>query len=374
MVLMQRIRKMEEIDTRRRIIHVDMDAFYASVEQRDNPELRGMPVAVGGSSKRGVVAAASYEARRFGVKSAMPSVSAARKCPSLIFVKPRFDTYKAVSMEIRDIFADYTDLIEPLSLDEAYLDVSSSTSTDRTATQIANDIRRRILEQTSLTASAGVSFNKFLAKVASDFNKPNGITVVRPDQVERFIGRLSIERFYGVGQVTAAKFKKLGIHSGADLRAQSLEFLTLHFGRSGPYYFRLARGIDDRPVRTNRRRKSIGAERTYFDDTKNPEELRGRLADVIERLWPRIERLSASWRTVTVKIKYHDFVQTTRSRSSVAFADSESELVQVARRLLEEPALPARPVRLIGVSVSQLRFPGDPIETDEHDPQLGLEL
>ncbi|NNE35211.1 MAG: DNA polymerase IV [Rhodothermales bacterium] len=360
---------------RRRIIHVDMDAFYASVEQRDNADLRGKPVAVGGSSRRGVVAAASYEARKFGVRSAMPSITAARKCPSLIFVRPRFDVYTSISRQIREIFAEYTPLVEPLSLDEAYLDVTTGSTAGRTATQVANEIRERIFEETQLTASAGVSFNKFLAKVASDFNKPNGITVVRPDQVEAFVGRLPIERFFGVGKVTARKFKKMGVRNGEELRQMSIDDLTRRFGKLGPYYYRLARGIDERKVRTNRRRKSIGAERTYFDDTDDRTELRRRLTEVLDRLWPRIEKAEAAWRTVTIKIKYHDFVQSTRSRSSVATQRSRERLTSTAFSLLETPELPARPVRLLGASVSNLVLPGDPVDAEEAvDPQLLLEL
>ncbi len=368
---------MAETNPNRRIIHIDMDAFFASVEQRDNPDLAGKPVAVGGSSKRGVVSAASYEARRYGVRSAMPSITAARKCPELIFVRPRFEAYKEISYQIRSIFHDYTDLVEPLSLDEAYLDVTASTTVDTSATQIANEIRARILSETRLTASAGVSFNKFLAKVASDFHKPNGITVVRPDQVDVFVGRLQIGRFFGVGKVTAEKFKKFGVYTGADLRNKSLEDLTRRFGKSGPYYYRLARGIDERPVRTHRRRKSIGAERTYFEDTDDESELRKRLGEVLHRLWPRVEATGAAWRTVTVKIKYHDFVQSTRSRSSGSVNSKFEELSGTAFGLLETPALPSRAVRLLGISVSNLKLPGDEDASSQivtPPTQLDLEL
>ena len=366
-------RMTEPSGTDRRIIHIDMDAFYASVEQRDNPDLRGRPVAVGGSSRRGVVAAASYEARRFGVRSAMPSVTAARKCPELVFVKPRFEVYKAVSLQIREIFGQYTELIEPLSLDEAFLDVSHlSGHGGRTATGIANEIRRRVLDQTALTCSAGVSFNKFLAKVASDYHKPNGITVVRPDQVERFLGQLPIEKFHGIGRVTAERFHKLGVRTGEDLRGLAMEDLMRNFGKSGSWYYRLARGIDERSVHNERRRKSIGAERTYFEDSDDAGELHSRLDEVLDRLWGRIDAAAAGWRTVTVKIKFFDFDQITRSRSTSDFVSDKEELRRTAHELLRTPESPRRPVRLLGVSVSNLRLPGDRDAVDQNSAQLIL--
>ncbi len=250
----------------RKIIHVDMDAFYASVEQRDNPELRGKPVAVGGSRERGVVAAASYEARKFGVRSAMPSVTAKRRCPDLIFVNPRFDAYKAVSRQIRAIFAEHTSIIEPLSLDEAYLDVTENLKGIASATRIAEEIRAKIRAETGLTASAGVSYNKFLAKLASDYRKPDGIFVITPNMGPAFVETLQVGKFHGVGPATTAKMNRFGIKTGLDLRAQSLAFLQRHFGKSGPYYYWIARGVDDRRVRADRIRKSIGAESTFFDD------------------------------------------------------------------------------------------------------------
>ena len=250
----------------RKVIHVDMDAFYASVEQRDNPALRGRPVAVGGSRERGVVAAASYEARRFGVHSAMPSVTAKRSCPELVFVKPRFDVYKEVSLQIRAIFSEYTSLIEPLSLDEAYLDVTENLKGVEYATQIAREIRARIWDETSLTASAGISVNKFLSKMASDQNKPNGQFVITPDMAPSFVASLRIGKFHGIGQKTEEKMNRLGIFTGLDLRAKSVDFLRQNFGKSGIYYYWIARGIDERPVQPDRVRKSVGAENTFEHD------------------------------------------------------------------------------------------------------------
>jgi DNA polymerase-4 len=295
----------------RKIIHVDMDAFYASVEQRDDPALRGKPVAVGGGH-RGVVAAASYEARVFGVRSAMPSVTARRRCPDLLFVKPRFDVYKQVSEQIRAIFTDYTDLIEPLSLDEAYLDVSEDHRGLGSARAIAEDIRRRIRVETGLTASAGVSYCKFIAKLASDQNKPDGICVIPPHKGAAFVATLPVKRFHGVGPVTAAKMERLGVHTGADLAAWSLPELTAHFGSSGEWYWRIARGIDERPVRSDRAHKSVSAERTFDQDLTE----RGALAAEVERVaglaWTRIERSGVRGRTVTLKVKYSDFTLITR--------------------------------------------------------------
>jgi DNA polymerase-4 len=250
----------------RKIIHIDMDAFYASVEQRDNPELRGKPIAVGHAARRGVVAAASYEARKFGVRSATPSITAHRQCPALIFVAPRFDVYRAVSMQIREIFAEYTPLIEPLSLDEAYLDVTENLKGLPTAVATATEIRHRILEATDLTASAGISYNKFLAKLASDYRKPNGQFVITPDKGASFVENLAVGKFHGIGPVTAEKMNRLGIQTGADLRSKSVDFLVTHFGKSGPWYYAISRGEDDRPVRANRERKSSGSETTFAED------------------------------------------------------------------------------------------------------------
>src|SRR5499427_503494 len=269
----------------RKIIHIDMDAFYASVEQRDNPELRGKPVAVGGSRERGVVAAASYEARKFGVHSAMPSITAKRKCPDLIFVKPRFDAYKAISLQIRDIFAEYTPIIEPLSLDEAYLDVTENLKGIVLATQIAEEIRAKIRAETGLTASAGVSYNKFLAKLASDHRKPDGLFVITPKMGPTLVQTLPVRKFHGIGPATARKMAQLGIETGLDLKGQTLEFLQHHFGKTGSYYYWASRGVDERPVRANRIRKSVGAENTFPVDLLTYEAARDELGGIIDKVW-----------------------------------------------------------------------------------------
>ena len=300
----------------RKIIHVDMDAFYASVEQRDNPELRGKPVAVGGSRERGVVAAASYEARKFGVRSAMPSVTAKRNCPELIFVKPRFEVYKAVSLQIRAIFAEHTPLIEPLSLDEAYLDVTENLQGIASATEIAEAIRAKVKAETSLTASAGVSYNKFLAKLASDYRKPNGLYVITPKMGADFVVDLPVGKFHGIGPATTARMNGHGIHTGDDLRAQSLDFLQQHFGKAGTFYYWISRGVDDRPVRADRVRKSVGAENTFFTDLTSLGEARDALQPIIKKVWSHCAATGARGRTVTLKVKYADFHQITRSRSS----------------------------------------------------------
>jgi DNA polymerase-4 len=299
----------------RKIIHIDMDAFFASVEQRDNPELRGKPVAVGGSSERGVVAAASYEARTFGVRSAMASVTAKRKCPELLFVKPRFEVYKEVSGQIRDIFAEYTPLIEPLSLDEAYLDVTENLKGISSATEIAEQIRAKILATTELTASAGVSYNKFLAKLASDHRKPDGLFVITPRMGLGFVEDLPVGRFHGIGPATTAKMNRLGIHTGRDLRSRTMAFLEAQFGKSGAYYYWILRGIDERPVRSDRVRKSVGAENTFPKDLVSYEAMAEALQPILDKLWSACERSGAYGRTVTLKLKYADFQQLTRSQS-----------------------------------------------------------
>jgi DNA polymerase-4 len=336
----------------RKIIHVDMDAFYASVEQRDRPELRGLPVAVGGGGVRGVVMAASYEARAFGVRSAMPGFQARRLCPELIFVPTRFDAYGAASRRIRDIFESYTDLVEPLSLDEAYLDVSAPKRGGAIATEIARAIKQEIRATTGLTASAGVSFNKFLAKIASDLEKPDGLTVIRPEQAEAFIAGLPIERFFGVGPATARKMKALGIHDGAELRARSEDELARRFGKVGRYYFRIARGLDEREVRPDRPLKSIGAERTFDHDVADPGAMLERLAPIAEQVAERMARAGHFGRTVTLKIKHHDFSVTTRQRTLPDQVDTAEDLLVLARWLLHHPEPPRRPVRLLGLSVS----------------------
>src|SRR5712672_2126634 len=287
----------------RKIIHIDMDAFYASVEQRDDPQLRGKPVAVGGSRERGVVAAASYEARQFGVRSAMPSITARRQCPDLIFVKPRFDVYREISLQIREIFAEYTHLIEPLSLDEAYLDVTENLKGIISATQIAEEIRARIRAETELTASAGVSYNKFLAKLASDHRKPDGLFVITPKMGPVFVENLPVGNFHAVGPATTAKMNKLGIETGRDLRAQSMAFLQQHFGKSGPHYYWIARGVDDRPVLANRIRKSVGAENTFSADLFTFEAARDALLPIIDKVWGYCETTGTRGRSVTLKIK-----------------------------------------------------------------------
>jgi DNA polymerase-4 len=338
----------------RKIIHVDMDAFYASVEQRDDPTLRGKPLAVGGSAKRGVVAAASYEARKFGVKSAMAGVTARRRCPQLLFVKPRFDVYRSVSQQLHEIFARYSNAVEPLSLDEAYLDVSADLAGLGSATAIAERIRADIREELGLTASAGVSYNKFIAKVASDQNKPDGICVVRPGEGADFVAALPARRFYGVGPRTAERMAGLGIHSGSDLRAQTLEFLEHHFGKSANYLYRASRGEDDRPVRPDRERKSIGGERTYSDDLRSDQALRDALEHIIEIVWERIDRNAAQGRTVTLKVKYADFRQITRARSVTPAVANRQAFAQLARELLEALLPVEQGVRLLGLTLSGL--------------------
>lgn len=338
----------------RKVIHIDMDAFFASVEQRDNPELRGKPVAVGGSSARGVVAAASYEARKFGVRSAMPSVTAKRKCPELIFVKHRFDVYKQVSEQIRAIFAKYTPAIEPLSLDEAYLDVTENLKGITSATQIAKDIRADIRAETGLTASAGVSYNKFLAKLASDHRKPDGLFVITPEMGPAFIEALPVGRFHGVGPATTARMNRLGLHTGLDLRARTLPFLLEAFGKAGRFYYWIARGVDDRPVRANRIRKSIGAEHTFSEDLTAFEAMREALLPVIGKVWRHCEASSIRGRTVTLKVKYADFQIITRSRTLLMPVARQSELEEVGIGLLEQIMPATKGIRLLGVTLSSL--------------------
>jgi DNA polymerase-4 len=353
----------------RKIIHIDMDAFYASVEQRDNPELRGKPVAVGGSRERGVVAAASYEARRFGIHSAMPSVTARRKCPDLIFAPPRFEVYKAVSHQIRAIFAEYTPLIEPLSLDEAYLDVTENLKGIPFARNIAQEIRAKIRQETSLTASAGVSYNKFLAKMASDQRKPDGLFVITPEMGPAFVETLPVGKFHGIGPATAAKMNRLGIHTGLDLKQQPLAFLQEHFGKAGGHYYSIARGIDERPVRPDRIRKSIGAENTFAQDLTGFEEMRAELRPILDKVWRYCEQSSVRGRTVTLKVKYADFQQITRSRSLHTDVESRSRLEQVSLELLSALLPVPKGVRLLGVTLSSLNT-----ERDPDDQQLALAL
>lgn len=338
----------------RKIIHVDMDAFYASVEQRDNPDLRGKPVAVGGSAARGVVAAASYEARAYGVHSAMPSVTAKRKCPDLIFVPPRFDVYKAVSQQIREIFAEYTPLIEPLSLDEAYLDVTENLKGIDIATEIALEIRAKIKAVTGLNASAGISYNKFLAKMASDLNKPNGQAVITPKNGAAFVEALPVKKFHGVGPATAERMRKYGIETGLDLKSKSLAFLQEHFGKSGQYFYGIARGIDDRQVKPNRIRKSVGAEDTFVEDIANLDLATAELKPLAEKVWRYCEAQGISGKTVTVKIKYSDFTQATRSRTTPIAFGNMAEVLDAASELLATVYPFKRSVRLLGVTLSSL--------------------
>lgn len=340
----------------RKIIHVDMDAFFASVEQRDFPELRGRPVAVGGSSNRGVVAAASYEARKFGVHSAMASAIAARKCPGLIFVPSRFDVYRQVSRQLREIFQRYTPLIEPLSLDEAYLDVTDPLIEGLSATAIARAIRADIKNETGLTASAGVSFNKFLAKVGSDHQKPDGLTVIRPREALVFIASLPVEKIHGVGPVTAKKMHAEGLRTGADLRMLDEDDLVRRFGKSGSYYYRICRGEDDRPVRTSRGRKSLGAERTFEQNLTDLDAMMERLTDIIERVSNRLQESQLAGHSVTLKIKTADFQVTTRQTTSDNPVFRKEDILEIVRLLLHQaPAPPTNPVRLLGVSLSNLR-------------------
>ncbi|QAY79843.1 DNA polymerase IV [Sphingosinicella sp. BN140058] len=334
-----------------------MDAFYASVEQRDHPELRGKPIAVGGGV-RGVVAAASYEARTFGVRSAMPAVTAKRRCPDLIFVKPRFDAYRAVSHQIRAIFLDYTPHVEPLSLDEAYLDVTEDLKNIGVATTIAQEIRARIQQETGLTASAGVSYNKFLAKIASDQNKPDGLCVVTPGRGPAFVEGLPVARFHGVGPKTAAKMARLGIETGADLKARSLEWLAAHFGSSARYYHDLARGICHRQVKADRPYKSVSAEDTFLTDVSDPAALIAELDRIGRHVWTRIESKRISGRTVNLKVKYADFQIITRARSlDRAVADVE-EFVAIGKALLGLLLPPVKSIRLLGLGLSNLEEGG----------------
>ena len=335
-----------------------MDAFYASVEQRDQPELRGRPVAVGGAKERGVVAAASYEARQFGVRSAMPSTTALRKCPELVFVPPRFAVYKEISRQIRAIFAEYTALIEPVALDEAYLDVTHNLQQLTSATQIAREIRAKILAETGLTASAGISYNKFLAKLASDYRKPNGQFVVRPEQGLDFVAGLAVGQFHGVGPVTAARMNQLGIFTGADLRLQPVAFLQQQFGKAGRYYHAIARAEDLRPVVVDRQRKSVGSETTFAQDLTEFTDLLDGLRPAIEDVWEYCQRTGILARTVTLKVKFSDFQQITRSRSSTGPVGSAPVLERICRELVEGLFPLPKGVRLLGVTLSNLSTAG----------------
>ena len=345
-----------------------MDAFYASVEQRDDPDLKGKPVAVGGGH-RGVVAAASYEARKFGVRSAMPSVTAKRRCPELIFVKPRFDVYRSISHQIRAIFADYTDLIEPLSLDEAYLDVTEDRHRLGSARAIAEDIRRRISEETLLTASAGVSYCKFIAKLASDHRKPDGLCVITPDKGAAFVASLPVARFHGVGPVTARKMERLGILTGADLREWSMPALQAHFGSSAEWYWRICRGIDEREVKPDRPYKSVSAERTFDEDLVDPERLGSELVRIAGYAWDRVERAEVTGRTVTLKVKFGDFTLLTRSKSFTGPVPDRETFAAAGQALLGGLFPLSKGIRLLGLGLHNLA------ESPLEEPlQLGLAI
>ncbi|MFV0565733.1 MAG: DNA polymerase IV [Flavobacteriaceae bacterium] len=337
----------------RKIIHVDMDAFYASVEQMDNPDLKGKAIAVGGSEKRGVVSAASYEARKFGVKSAMSGILAKKLCPELIFVRPRFDRYSEISKHIRKIFLDYTDLVEPLSLDEAYLDVTQNKKGNPSATLIAKEIRSRIFTEVGLTASAGISVNKFIAKVASDYNKPNGQKTVNPEDVLAFLEQLDIRKFYGVGKVTAEKMYQLGIFTGLDLKQKTFEYLDEHFGKSGRYYYHVVRGIHNSEVKPNRIRKSLAAERTFSENLSSEIFMLEKLEHIAQEVSRRLAKSKVAGKTITLKIKYSDFTLQTRSKTLPYFVSEKALILDVAKDLLYQEKL-TNSVRLLGISLSNL--------------------
>ena len=353
----------------RKIIHVDMDAFFASVEQMDNPELKGKPIAVGGSEKRGVVSAASYEARTFGVRSAMSGVQAKRNCPNLIFVRPRFDRYSEISKKIRKIFYDYTDKVEPLSLDEAYLDVTENKKGNPSATLIAKEIRERILKEVGLTASAGISINKFIAKVASDYNKPNGQKTVNPEEVIDFLEALDIRKFYGVGKVTAEKMYQLGIFTGKDLKAKTIDYLDQHFGKSGRYYYYVVRGIHNSEVKSNRIRKSLAAERTFNENLSSEIFMLEKLNHIAEEVAKRLSKGRVAGKTVTLKIKYSDFTLQTRSKTLPYFISDKAIILETAKDLLYQEKL-SNSVRLLGISLSNLNTEKPSKTIEKQEPKM----
>lgn len=359
---------MEELKPLRKIIHVDMDAFYASVEQLDNPKLQGKAIAVGGSEARGVVAAASYEARQFGVKSAMSSIIAKRNCPDLIFVKPRFDRYKEISNQIQAIFLEYTDLVEPLSLDEAYLDVTNNKKGNPSATLIAREIREKIKQKTGLNASAGVSINKFIAKIASDVNKPNGQKTVNPEDVLEFLEKLQIRKFHGVGKVTAEKMYRLGIFNGLDLKQKDQKFLIENFGKSGGFYYNVVRGIHLSEVKPDRIRKSLGAERTFDTNISSEIFMLERLENIAEEIERRLQKSKVAGKTITLKIKYSDFTQHTRSKTLPYFISSKDLVLESAKELLYQERM-KESVRLLGISLSNLNT-----EKKEKKEEIAVQL
>ncbi|WP_291919546.1 DNA polymerase IV [Chitinophaga sp.] len=358
----------------RKIIHIDMDAFYASVEQRDNPLYRGKAIAVGGSpeGRGGVVATASYEARKFGVRSAMPSKRALQLCPELIFVRPRFDAYKEVSRHIREIFARYTDLIEPLSLDEAYLDVTSDKQNIGSAIEIAKQIKQAIREELQLTASAGISVNKFVAKIASDLNKPDGLTFIGPSSIEAFMEKLAVEKFHGVGKVTADKMKRMGLFTGADLKKLSEQDLKNHFGKVGSFYYRIVRGQDDREVQPHRETKSLGAEDTFPYDLTTIEEMEAELIKIGKTVYDRLQRYQLKGRTITLKIKYSDFKQITRNQSFSSPVGDFDTIVETAKQLLAASEHENKRIRLLGITLSNFHEIAAPEEKPLTATQLSL--
>ncbi|WP_034060254.1 DNA polymerase IV [Lacinutrix jangbogonensis] len=337
----------------RKIIHVDMDAFYASVEQMDNPELRGKPLAVGGSGTRGVVSAASYEARKYGVRSAISGVKARRLCPELLFVPPRFDRYKDISKKIRSIFLDYTDLVEPLSLDEAYLDVTENKKGNPSASLIAEEIRTRIFNEVGITASAGISVNKFVAKIASDYNKPNGQKTVNPEEVLEFLEQLDIRKFHGIGKVTAEKMYQKGVFTGLDLKSKPLEFLEKYFGKSGKYYYYIVRGLNNSEVKPNRIRKSLAAERTFSKNLSSEIFMFEKLKHIAEEVSKRSNKSNVAGKTITLKIKYSDFTLQTRSKTLPYFISDKDIILETAKDLLYQEKM-NNSVRLLGISLSNL--------------------
>lgn len=337
----------------RKIIHIDMDAFYASVEQLDNPELRGKPIAVGGEENRGVVSAASYEARKFGVRSAISGVMAKKNCPELIFVKPRFDRYREISKKIHRIFREYTDLVEPLSLDEAYLDVTKNKKGNPSASLLAQEIRMRIFNEVGLTASAGISVNKFVAKIASDYNKPNGQKTVNPDEVVSFLEELPIQKFYGVGKVTTEKMYQLGIFCGLDLKSKPIEFLEKHFGKSGSFYYNVVRGIHNSEVKSNRITKSVAAEYTFDVNLSSEIFMMEKLEKIANELGRRLKKHNIAGKTITLKIKYSDFTQQTRSKTMPYFISDTALILETVKELLYQEKMKDS-VRLLGISLSNL--------------------
>lgn len=358
----------------RKIIHIDMDAFYASVEQLDNPELRGKPLAVGGSEKRGVVAAASYEARKFGVRSAMSGMAAKRNCPDLIFVPVRFDRYREISHQIRELFLEYTDLVEPLSLDEAYLDVTENKKGNPSATLIAEEIRKKIKEKTGLNASAGISINKFVAKIASDINKPNGQKTISPEEVLPFLETLDVKKFYGVGKVTKEKMYRLGIYTGKDLKEQSLEFLIENFGKSGSHYYNVVRGVHNSKVKPSRKQKSLAAEHTFSENISSEIFMMERLEEIAVEVEERLLRRKLAGKTITLKIRYSDFTIQTRSKTIPGFIASKELILEVVKELLYQEKMKDS-VRLLGISISNLnneKIPKKEIPEESIDVQLKL--